>query len=105
VHGRATPEALGGALCFPEGSAQILDRKTRNCGYSWRSTGIFVEKYTGTRKGKETVKRGWIRKKKSVPVKRTTRRTSESKRNSPEMSEVAGKARRTFAGSSPERKL
>jgi hypothetical protein len=44
-------------------------------------------------------------KKKDMPMKRTTRRTSERKRNSPEMSEAAGKARRTIAGSSPERKL
>jgi hypothetical protein len=40
-----------------------------------------------------------------VPVKRTTRRTSEWKRNSPKMSEVAEKARRTFVGNSSERKL
>jgi hypothetical protein len=33
------------------------------------------------------------------------RKTSEWKQNSPEMRNVAGKARRTFVGSSPERKL
>jgi hypothetical protein len=53
----------------------------------------------------KTVKCSWIREKKDVPMKRTRRQTSEWKRNSPEMSEVAGKARRTIAGSSPEREL
>jgi hypothetical protein len=46
-----------------------------------------------------------IRETKGVPVKRMTRQTSEWKRNSPEMSEVVGKARQTFVGSLPERKL
>jgi hypothetical protein len=54
---------------------------------------------------RESIKRTRIRKTKEVSLKRTTRRTSEQKRNSPEMSEVAEKARRTIAGSSPERKL
>jgi hypothetical protein len=38
-------------------------------------------------------------------MKRTTRRTSEWKRNSPKISDVAEKARRTFVGSSPEHRL
>jgi hypothetical protein len=54
---------------------------------------------------RESIKRTRIRKTKEVSLKRTTRRTSEQKRNSPEMSEVTEKARRTIAGSSPERKL
>jgi hypothetical protein len=56
-------------------------------------------------KFRETTNGRWIHEKKDVPVKRTTRRILEWKRNSPEMSKVAEKARRTFAKSSLESKL
>jgi hypothetical protein len=52
-----------------------------------------------------TIKRWWIVANKYTTEKRTTREISEWKRNSSEMSEVAGKARWTFVGSLPERKL
>jgi hypothetical protein len=48
------------------------------------------------KKVRETMNGRWIRENKDVPVKRTTRKTLEWKRNSPEMRNVPRKAHRTF---------
>jgi hypothetical protein len=98
ARGRAARNVRRGGVdgAVSSGATSRVDRRRWRRGRPWE---LFAGKERCIR---ETMNGRWIRENKDVPVKRTTRRTSEWKRNSPEMSEVAGKARRTIAGSSPQ---